>query len=138
LLLAVDGHALADELAEIDVVQGAAEGKVDAVVEHALALHAPADAGLHQQIARPLLDQTGADAALDIVAAAVFQDDALHALEGERKGEQARAGGPGAGESRRGAALLPPGGPRRYAHWYSKVAGEKRQTRDWLAHFRRF
>src|SRR5262245_41288607 len=23
--------------------------------------------------------------------------------------------------------------PRRHAHWYSKVAGEKRQTRDWLA-----
>ena len=49
--------------------------KSDAVVEHALALHARADAGLDQQVARPLLDQAGADAALDIVAAAVLQDD---------------------------------------------------------------
>src|SRR5262249_4209244 len=83
LLLAVDGHALADEIAEIDVVQGAAEGKMDAVVEHALALHARTDAGFDQQVARPLLDQAGADAALDIIAAAVFQDDAVHALEVE-------------------------------------------------------
>src|SRR5262249_8266482 len=79
LLLAVDGHALADEFAEIDVVQSAAEGKIDPVVEHALALHARADAGFDQEVARPLLDQAGANAALDIVAAAVFQDDPVHA-----------------------------------------------------------
>src|SRR5262249_49160803 len=98
LLLAVDGHALADELAEIDVVQGAAEGKIDAVVEHALALHARADARFHQEVARPLLDQAGADAALDIVAAAVFQDDAVHALEMEEM-RQHQPGGPGADDT---------------------------------------
>src|SRR6516164_8406686 len=98
LLLAVDGHALADELAEIDVVQGAAEGKVDAVVKHALAPHARADAGLDQEVARPLLDQTGADAALDVIAAAVFQDDALHALEVEKM-RQHQPGGPGADDT---------------------------------------
>src|SRR5262249_3930254 len=41
LLLAVDGHALADELAEIDVVQVAADGKIDADAEHAVALPKP-------------------------------------------------------------------------------------------------
>src|SRR5262249_30182555 len=98
LLLAVDGHALADELAEIDVVQGAAERKIDAVVEHALAMHARADAGFDQEVARPLLDQAGADAALDIVTAAVFQDDALHAIEVEEM-RQHQPGGPGAGDT---------------------------------------
>ena len=75
LLLAVDRDALADQLAEIDVVQRAVEAEMHAVVEQALALHALADAGLDQQVARPLLDQAGADAALDVVAAAVLQDD---------------------------------------------------------------
>jgi hypothetical protein len=81
LLLTIDGHALADELAEIDVVQGAAEAEIDAVVEHALALHARAHADLDQEVARPLLDQPGADAALDIVAAAVLQHDGLDARQ---------------------------------------------------------
>src|SRR5215813_6554085 len=107
LLLAVDGHALADELAEIDVVQGAAEGKIDAVVEHALALHARADAGFDQEVARPLLDQAGADAALDIVAAAVFQDDALHALEVEEM-RQHQPGGPAADDTDLRAHLVLP------------------------------
>src|SRR5262249_45415462 len=110
LLLAVDGHALAPELAEIDVVQRAAEGKVDAVVEHALALHARADAGLDQEVARPLLDQTGADAALDIVAAAVFQDDALHALEVEKM-RQHQPGGPGTNDTDLRAHLVLPLSP---------------------------
>src|SRR5262245_10046284 len=107
LLLAVDGHALADELAEIDVVQRAAEGKIDPVVEHAFALHARADAGFDQEVARPLLDQAGADAALDIVAAAVFQDDAVHALEVEKM-RQHQPGGPGADDTDLRAHLVLP------------------------------
>src|SRR5207245_9054414 len=95
------------ELAGIDVVQGAAEGKMDAVVEHALALHARANAGFDQKVARPLLDQAGADAALDIVAAAVFQDDALHALEVEEM-RQHQPGGPGADDTHLRAHLLLP------------------------------
>src|SRR5262249_19077461 len=75
LLLAVDGDALADELTKIDVVQLAAEAEMDAVVREAFALHALAHLGLDQKVARPLLDQAGADAALDIVAAAVLDDD---------------------------------------------------------------
>src|SRR5262249_1658022 len=75
LLLAVDGHALADQLAKIDVMQRSVEAEIDAVVEHRLALHALADTGLDQEIARPLLDQPGADPALDVFAVAVLQDD---------------------------------------------------------------
>src|SRR5262245_19390996 len=90
-LLAVDGHTLADEIAEIDVVQGAAEGEIDAVVEHAFVLHAIADARFDEQVARPLLDQSGTDATLDIVAATVLQDHTVHA----RTVEQMRAQQPG-------------------------------------------
>ena len=52
---------------------------VDAVMRHALALHARADAGFHQHVGRPLLDQAGADARLAIGAAAGFDDDAGNA-----------------------------------------------------------
>ncbi len=75
LLLTIDGHAFADELAEIDVVQCAVEAEMNAVVEHRLALHALTDAGLDQEVGRPLLQKAGADTALDVIAAAVFQDD---------------------------------------------------------------
>ena len=91
-------------VAEIDVVQGAAEGEMNSVVEHAFALHARADAGFDEEVARPLLDQTGADAALDVVAAAVFQDHALHALEVEQM-RQHQPGGPGADDADLGAHL---------------------------------
>ena len=107
LLLAIDGHALADELAEIDVVQGAAEAEIDAVVEHAFALHARAHADLDQEVARPLLDQSGADAALDIVAAAVLQHDGLDARQMQEM-RQHQPGRPGADDTdlRAHSALL--------------------------------
>ena len=82
LLLAVDGDALADQLAEVDVMRLAAEAEMDAVVEHGLALQALADAGVDQQVGDPLLEQAGADAVLDIVAAAVLEDDRLDARAG--------------------------------------------------------
>src|SRR5260370_42400870 len=75
-LLAVDGHTLADELAEIDVLQCAAEREVYPVVEHAFALHADADAGFDQERAGPLLDQPGPNAALHVVAGPVLQHPA--------------------------------------------------------------
>ena len=79
LLLAIDGDPLSHQLAKIDVMQRAAEGEIHAIVKHAFALHARAHPGLDQEIARPLLDQAGADAALDIVAAAILQDDGFDA-----------------------------------------------------------
>ncbi len=84
LLLAIDGHAFAHQLAEIDVVQRAAEAEMHAIVEHAFALHARADTGLDQEVARPLLDQAGADAALDMLAATALQYYGLDALEMEK------------------------------------------------------
>src|SRR5262249_26155650 len=93
-LLAVDGHAFADEIAEIDVVQGAAECEIDAIMEHAFVLHAIADAGFDEQVARPLLDQSGTDAALDIVAAAILQDHTVDARAVEQMREH-QPGGPG-------------------------------------------
>ncbi len=57
----------------------AVEAEIIAVVEHGLALHAVADAGFGQHVGRPLLDQAGADALLDIVAAAVLDDDRVDA-----------------------------------------------------------
>jgi hypothetical protein len=95
LLLPVDGDALAHQFTKVDVVERAIETEMDAVVGQPLALHALADAGVDQQIARPLLDQAGADAALDIVAVAVLDDDGLDALEMQKVREH-EAGGPGA------------------------------------------
>src|SRR5262249_26219348 len=87
LLLAVDGDALSDQLAEVDVVQRAVEAEVNPVVEHRLAPHALADAGVEQEIGGPLLQQPGADAAFDIVAAAVLQDDGLDPFEMQKMRE---------------------------------------------------
>src|SRR5260370_28868153 len=97
-LLAVDGHTLADELAEIDVVQGAAEREVDPVVEHAFALHADADAGFDEEVAGPLLDQPGANAALDVVAGAVLHDHARDARAVQEMREH-QPGGPSTGDT---------------------------------------
>ena len=44
-------------------------------------LHARADADLGQQIGGPMLDQSGADAVFDVIAAAIFDDDRLDALQ---------------------------------------------------------
>jgi hypothetical protein len=107
LLLAVDGYALAHEVAEIDVVQGPAEGEIDAVVKHAFALHARADAGFDKEVARPLLDQPGADAALDILAAAVFQDYALDPLQ-VKEMRQHQPRGPGTDDTDLSAHLALP------------------------------
>ncbi len=79
LLLLVDRHALPDQRPEIDVMEPAARAEIDPVVEHALLEQARSGADLDQKIVRPLLDQAGADAVLDIGAAAVFEHDRLHA-----------------------------------------------------------
>ena len=112
LLLAVDGHALADQLAEIDVVQGTTEREINAVVEHAFVLHARADAGFDEQVARPLLDEPGTDAALDIVAAAVFQDHTLDARAVEQMREH-QPGGPGPDDTDLRAHVIHPATPAR-------------------------
>src|SRR5918999_3532435 len=92
LLLAVDRDpASACELVERDPVTLAAEAKLDAVVDEALALQALADAHLDQEVHRPLLEHAGADASLDVVAAPILEDDGVDALKVEQVPEhQAR------------------------------------------------
>jgi hypothetical protein len=79
LLLAVDGDALAHQLAKIDVVQCLVEREMNAVVKHALMLHARAGSDLDEKIRRPLLEEPGADAVLDIRPAAILQYDGVDA-----------------------------------------------------------
>src|SRR5262245_25845071 len=107
LLLSVDRNALPDQVAEVDVVQCALEAEMNAVVEHRLALQTLADAGLDQQVGGPLLEQAGADAALDVGAAAVLQDDGLDAHKVQEVREH-EAGGPGADDADLGAHVLDP------------------------------
>ena len=91
LLLAVDRHTPVDQLAEVEVVQRAVEVEEDAAVEHALAQHAVADAELGQEVGDPLLEQTSPDAVLDVLAAAILDDDRIDA----RATEQQRQHEPG-------------------------------------------
>ena len=51
-----------------------------------------------EEVARPLLEQAGADAALDIVAAAVLQDDGFDAREVQEM-RQHQPGRPGPDDS---------------------------------------
>ena len=132
LLLAVDGDALPDQLDEIDVVQRAVEAEVEPVVEQALALHPLADAGLDQQIARPVFDQAGADAAFDVGAAAVLQNDGIDALKMQEM-RQHQPGRPGADDPHlRSHPSLPTWSP--VCQIGEATASRKRHNREWLAH----
>ena len=66
----------------------------EAVVDDSLPLQALADPGAHQQVDRPLLQYSRADAVLDVVAASGLQHDRLDALDLEqpREREPGRAG----------------------------------------------
>ena len=81
LVLAIDQDALADERFEIDPAKLVVEAEIDAAMHQPLALHTFAHAGRDQEIGGPVLDHAGADARLDIVAAAVFEDDGFDAFE---------------------------------------------------------
>jgi len=63
-------------------------------VDDALALHPLADPGLDEQLGRALFEHAGADTVLDVLAAAVLQDDRLDSLELEqaRERQPGRAG----------------------------------------------
>ena len=80
----------------------AAEGEVDAVVPHALAREAPADADLAHQVHRPLLEHARAHALDHVLPAAVLEDDGVDALEMQQMPEH-QAGGPGADDAHLGA-----------------------------------
>src|SRR5262249_1829041 len=95
---------------------------MDPVVDLGLALHARAHAGVDEEVGRPLLEQPGADAALDVVAAAVLEDHGRDAFEVQEM-RQHQPGRPGPDDTdlrAHGALLSSARGDVSYSH----VAGE--------------
>ena len=82
------------EVAQRDAVALAVELQLDAVVDEALALHALADAGRGEQVDRALLEHAGADALLDVLAAARLEHDRLDALRAAGGCASMRPAGP--------------------------------------------
>ena len=93
-----DDRASVSEVAQRDAVPLARELQLDAAVHEALTLQALARAGLDEEVDDRLLEDAGADSCLDVLAAPVFQDDRIDALEvqevSEREPGRARADDP--------------------------------------------
>jgi hypothetical protein len=98
LRLAVDDDRAAGQLLHRHVVPLAAELEVDAPVDDPVGVHPRAHAGVPQQVGGALLEHAGADALLDVLAAAALEDDRLDPLAGEQLRER-QAGGPGADDA---------------------------------------
>jgi hypothetical protein len=81
LLLAVDGNALVHQCLEIDAVEIAVDADVDSPMQHALPLQAFTYSYISEQVGGPMLDQSRADSVFDIIAAAIFDDDRVNALQ---------------------------------------------------------
>ena len=80
------------QLGDRDVLRVTRPAQVDAVVLEALAREPLADAELVHQVDGVLLEQTGADPALDVVAAAVLDDHALDPVAREQQREHQPSG----------------------------------------------
>ena len=88
-----DGDALAaGEFGEINVMSAAGESQVDAVVDEAFAFESFADTRLDHHVHSSLLEDTGADALFDILAAAIFDYDGFNSLEVEQVREDKTRG----------------------------------------------
>src|SRR4051812_29787515 len=99
LLLAVDGdRPPAGQPAQVDPVALAVEAQLDAVMDEPLACQAVAEPGLGQELDGALLEDAGADAVLDVLAAAGLEDDGVDALEVQEV-RQHQPGGPGTDDS---------------------------------------
>ncbi len=72
----------------------AVELQLDAAMDDSLPLQACADARVDEQVCASLLEDAGADAVLDVVAAAILEHHGLDSLQLQqpRKGESGRAG----------------------------------------------
>ena len=100
LLLAVHRDAAAaGQLGEVDPVPAPGEAQLDAVVHEPLALHPVAEPALDQQVDRALLEHAGADALLQVRAAAHLEHHRLDALLVEQVREQ-QPGRPGPHDAR--------------------------------------
>src|SRR6266851_1376760 len=78
--LTVNRDSVAGQALQVDAKGLPSEPESEPVVDQALAQHPLADVRLHEQVHGPLLEDTGADAAGDILAALAFEDDAVHAV----------------------------------------------------------
>src|SRR4029077_5277574 len=94
LRLAVNHDRASRELAERQAMTLALEREVDPVVHDPLTFEPDADADLAEQVGVPLLDHTGADPLLAVLAAARLDDDRLDPLgrEDPGQGQPSRAG----------------------------------------------
>src|SRR5262249_62070935 len=80
-LLAVNRNALVHQFLEVETMQIAIDADIDPPMQHALALHAAADADVDEEVGGPMLDQASAYAVFDVVATAVFDDDRFDTLQ---------------------------------------------------------
>src|SRR5258707_4057512 len=78
--LTVDRDGIAGETLQVDAKGLPGEPKGKSVVDQSFAQHPRADFRLHEQVHGPLLENSGADAAGDILRALAFEDDAVHAV----------------------------------------------------------
>ncbi len=83
---------------------GAGKADLDPVMDQALAPQPFAEAGLDQEIDAALLQHAGTDAALDMLAAALLEDDGVDPLALQQVAQQ-QAGRPGAEYADLGALL---------------------------------
>ena len=79
------------QVGEVQVVALARPLQVDAVVAHGLTVQPLGDPGLRQRPDRPVLEDSRADARLDVLLRAVLDDDGVDAVLGE---QMARVGEP--------------------------------------------
>ena len=73
--LAVDRDLLAGETLEVNTMDAAGKGHLEAVVHDAFALESLTDSGLDQQIDSALLEQSRADARFDVLACLALEND---------------------------------------------------------------
>ena len=108
--LAVDPDRAAAELGKVQLVPGARVLQVDAPVFQALPVQPVPETDVGQRVHGVLFEDAGANAGLDVGAAAVLQDDGVDALEGEQSRQQ-QTGRTGSDDSHLGAhaASVAPG-----------------------------
>ena len=83
-----DDRPSVGEVAQRDAVPFTCELQFDAVVHEALAQHALARAGRDEEVDDRLLEDAGADACLDVLAAPILQDHRVDALQVQEVSER--------------------------------------------------
>src|SRR5919112_2973407 len=88
LLLAIDHDVAPGKIGEVDAVAAPAEAQLDPLVDGPLAVHPLSDARLPQESRRLVLEHTGTDRRLHLLAAAQLEHDRLDALQVQQVREQ--------------------------------------------------